>query len=198
MTSPANNEVQVPGRGEIPVQIQMPPLGQTAPKGPATHPGVAAQPAPAALELRDIHPPADPPLWPPAPGWWLVSGLILVALALAGQRAWRAHRVRVRRRRILAELAELGTRLGQEGKGAELAAGVSALLKRIALTRFDRVEVAHLTGTAWLEFLDRHGGGGAFAQGPGRVLADGPYAPTQTVEVKALLDLAQDWARRNT
>jgi len=198
MTSPANNEVQVPGRGEIPVQIQMPPLGQTAPKGPATHPGVAAQPAPAALELRDIHPPADPPLWPPAPGWWLVSGLILVALALAGRRAWRAHRVRVRRRRILAELAELGTRLGQEGNGAELAAGVSALLKRIALTRFDRVEVAPLTGTAWLEFLDRHGGGGAFAQGPGRVLADGPYAPTQTVEVKALLDLAQDWARRNT
>jgi len=198
MTSRADNEIQVPGRGELQVQMQSPPLGQTAPKGLATHPGVAAQPAPATLDLRDIHPPADPSLWPPAPGWWVVSGLILVALALAGQRAWRAHRVRVRRRRILAELAELGARLGGDGKGAELTAGVSALLKRIALTRFDRVDVAPLTGTAWLEFLDRHGGGGAFAQGPGRVLADGPYAPTQTVEANALLDLAQDWARRNT
>jgi hypothetical protein len=198
MTSPAGNEIQVPGRGELQVQMQTPPLGQATPKGPAPHPGVAAQSAPATLELRDIHLPADPPLWPPAPGWWLVSALFLVALALGGQRAWRAHRVQVRRRRILDELTELGARLGQEGNGAELAAGVSALLKRIALTRFDRMEVAHLTGTAWLEFLDRHGGGGAFAQGPGRVLADGPYAPTSTVEANALLDLAQDWARRNT
>jgi hypothetical protein len=192
MTSPSG--IQVPGRGELPVQIQMPPLGQTRPKAPVQHPGAAPQSVPATLELRDIHPPADPPLWPPAPGWWVALGLILGALALVGRRAWRAHRVRVRRRRILAELAGLG----RKAEGAELAAGVSALLKRIALTRFDRFDVAPLTGAAWLDFLDRHGGDGGFAAGPGRVLADGPYAPTPNVEKQALLDLAEAWVRRNT
>ena len=194
MTSPSSTQVQVPGRGELPVQIQMPKLGPTASQGPVAHPGAQSKPGAATLDLRDIHPPADPALWPPAPGWWVTLGLILAALVLVGQRAWRAHRVRTRRRRILAELARLGTRT----QGAELAAGVSALLKRIALTRFNRAEVAPLTGTAWLDFLDRHGGEGGFATGPGRVLADGPYAPTPTVETQALLDLAEVWVRRNT
>jgi hypothetical protein len=196
MTSPSGTQVQVPGQGEIPVQIQMPKLGPTASQGPVAHPGAQAQPGPATLDLRDIHPPADPALWPPAPGWWIALGLILAALVLVGQRTWRAHRVRTRRRRILAELAGLGTRT----QGAELAAGVSALLKRIALTRFNRAEVAPLTGAAWLDFLDRHGGEGRFAKGPGQVLADGPYAPTPTptVEAQALLDLAEVWVRRNT
>ena len=38
MTSPSGTQVQVPGRGEIPVQIQMPPLGQTAAQGPGGAP----------------------------------------------------------------------------------------------------------------------------------------------------------------
>lgn len=194
MTSPSGTQVQVPGRDELPVQIQMPKLGPTGTQGPAAQPGAQALPEPATLELRDIHPPADPALWPPAPGWWVALGLILAALVLVGQRLWRAHRVRTRRRRILAELAGLGT----STQGAELAAGVSALLKRIALTRFDRSEVAPLTGAAWLDFLDRHGGEGGFAKGPGQVLADGPYAPTPSVETQALLDLAGAWVRRNT
>lgn len=194
MTDPSGTQVQVPGQGEIPVQIQMPRLGPTGAQGPAPTPGAQAQTGTATLDLRDIHPPADPALWPPAPGWWVALFLVLATLTLVGRRAWRAHRVRTRRRRILAELAGLSTRT----QGAALAAGVSALLKRIALTRFDRAEVAPLTGAAWLDFLDRHGGEGRFAKGPGRVLGEGPYAPAPTVDTEALLDLAEAWVRRNT
>jgi hypothetical protein len=166
-------------------------VGAAAPGGPATPGGQSLEQV---LALRDIHPPGPPGLWPPAPGWWVAGILLAAALAALGARVWQAYRARVRRRRILAELSGIAGR----ARGADLAAAVSAILKRVALTRFDRAEVASLTGQAWLEFLDRHGGAGRFTGGAGRVLADGPYAPAPDLEPQALLDIARDWVRRNT
>ena len=147
-----------------------------------------------ALGLRDIRPPAEPAFWPPAPGWWVLLALLAASLVAAGARAWRAHRVRARRRRILAALDGISHQV----QGPALAAEVSALLKRVALARFPRGEVAPLTGPAWLAFLDRHGGAGRFTAGPGRVLAEGPYARALDLDPQALLDLAGDWVRKNT
>ena len=144
------------------------------------------------LELRDIHLPADPGFWPPAPGWWLAGALILVLLVLVmagGLKAWRRH---LRRRRALAQLQALAAL----GPGPELAARVSELLKRVALGRFSRREVAGISGRAWLTFLDRTGGDGRFAEGPGRALAEGPYLATAEFDAAALLELAKDWVRR--
>lgn len=182
---------QVPG--PLLGQPQLPPPGQ--PGDPSGVAGLSGgETLEQALALRDIHPPGTPGLWPPAPGWWVVLTLLIATLAALGTRVWRAHRARARRRRILAELAAVGARV----RGVELAAAVSALLKRVALARFHRAEVAPLTGQAWLDFLDRHGGAGRFSAGPGRVLAEGPYAPALDLDPQALLDLARDWVRRNT
>ncbi len=146
------------------------------------------------LELRDIHAAAQPAFWPPAPGWWLMGAVILIVLILAvvkGLQAW--HRWR-RRRFVLNELQALS----KLDAGPELAARTSALLKRVALERFARREVARLSGEAWLAFLDRTGGDGRFAGAPGRVLADGPYVAATQFNAAALLELAADWVRRNT
>lgn len=146
------------------------------------------------LDLRDIHLPAAPSGWPPAPGWWLLTALGLAAVSLLGRRAWRYLRRIRHRQRILAELDGLRA----ESAGPELIAGVSMLLKRVALSRFPRLDVAALTGADWLVFLDRTGGAGRFERGAGRVLADGPYAPAPSCDAEALLALARDWLRRNT
>ena len=154
----------------------------------------ANQPAIEQLDLRDIHVPVAPSAWPPASGWWLLALLVLVALVLLGRRGWR-HWRRVRRReRILRELNDLH---GQPC-GPRLIGGVSALLKRVALSRFPRLDVAALTGSDWLAFLDRTGGDGGFQRGVGRVLAEGPYAPAPECDADALLTLARTWLRRNT
>lgn len=151
-------------------------------------------PLPQDLPLRDIHAPPVPELWPPAPGWWVLLAILLVSLGFAFWWLYRQYRAVRRRRRILNELEDL--------KGwstsADLVAEVSALLKRVALARFPRTDVASLTGRSWLDFLDRNGGAGRFAEGPGRVLAEGPYAPTPTFDADALLALAGDWIRRNS
>lgn len=145
------------------------------------------------LDLRDIHLPQAPGEWPPAPGWWLVVVIVLSALAFVVQRGWR-HLQRARRRhRILSELEGLRT----EQSGPSLITGVSTLLKRVALRRFPRLDVAALTGTDWLAFLDRTGGDGRFQRGAGRVLAEGPYAPSPQCDADALLALAREWLRRN-
>jgi hypothetical protein len=146
------------------------------------------------LPLRDIHGPPAPGLWPPAPGWWVLVGLLLLLLVLLVRTLHRRYGALRRRREILEELAALRGR----DAGADLAAEVSALLKRVALARFPRSEVASLTGQAWVEFLDRNGGGGRFVSGPGRSLAEGPYAPAPRFDPEDLLALAGDWIRRNT
>jgi hypothetical protein len=150
-------------------------------------------PAGQELALRDIHAPPVPDFWPPAPGWWVLAGFVLVLLGLLLWRVYRRYLALRRRRRILDELA----RLKGLAAGPDLAAGVSALLKRVALERYPRGEVASLTGQSWLRFLDRNGGEGRFASGPGSVLAEAPYAPDASFEAEALLALAGDWIRRN-
>lgn len=145
------------------------------------------------LTLRDIHAPPAPELWPPAPGWWLLFALALALLLLFGRWLYKRYRYQRRRGRILDELEQLK---GREA-GPDLAAEVSALLKRVALARFPRAQVASLTGLDWLAFLDRNGGAGRFTGGPGRVLAEGPYAPAPSFDTEALLTLARDWIGRN-
>lgn len=146
------------------------------------------------LQLRDIHVPGEPPLWPPAPGWWLLAlaGLLLLAVMLRW--LWRRWRKARFRRRVMAEFAQLSA----EAQAARLVAGLSVLLKRVALARYPRAEVASLCGADWLAFLDRHGGGGGFAQGAGTVLADGPYAASlEEVDRDALIKLGKSWVRKN-
>ena len=142
------------------------------------------------MGLRDIHSAPATDFWPPAPGWWLLTALLVALLAWLAIRllyAWRRRRLR---QQILAELDGLAVCAPDQ-----LAAQVSTLLRRIALMYFRRSEVAPLAGSAWLAFLDKTGGGGAFSTGPGRVLASAPYAAAGTAidDREALLSLARRW-----
>lgn len=146
-------------------------------------------------DLRDIHLPEPVSWWPPAPGWWLLVLLALALLAVLGwwlRRAWRRHR---RRARVEAELDALLAAHRAGGDARALAAGVSLLLKRVALARWPRPEVAGLSGADWLAFLDRTGGHGDFADGPGRALARAGYGAPEPVEAEALGAAARAWIR---
>jgi len=153
-------------------------------------------PATPLLELRDIHAAPPPGLWPPAPGWWVLA-ILLAALLVLGL-LWLRRRIRARRFRqqVMLELDRISKRY--EDSHAGLVAETGVWLRRVALHRYPAEQVASLTGSAWLEFLDATGGAGEFCNGVGQVLESGPYSPhVPAVAADSLLDLVRSWARKN-
>lgn len=136
--------------------------------------------------LRDLALPPEIPFWPPAPGWWIVAAASVATLAILIAMAVRHHRRNAYRREAL--------RLLDSVQPTEL----SALLKRAALARWPRAEVAALSGAAWLAFLDRTGRMSAFVAGPGQsieAMAFGAEVPAS--EVEAARGVARTWLRRH-
>jgi hypothetical protein len=138
-------------------------------------------------------------LLPQTIGWWILLAMGIGALAWLGVVQTRRHRRDRYRRAALAELDALQGRY-RNGGGGEILVALPALLKRTALAAYPRSEVAALVGDAWLDFLDRTGGGGGFVDGPGRRLPELAYvdavAPPDE-EIGGLFDLVRRWIREH-
>ncbi len=131
--------------------------------------------------LEPVPDPAPVSLMPQTPGW-IVLGLLVLGLIVWTLRLVRARRhARAYRRAALAELAGVGND----------AARIAALLRRTALAGFPRDEVAGLTGTKWLNFLDQSYGGKGFSGEAGQALMSAPYRGNASHP--ALADLARQW-----
>jgi len=146
--------------------------------------------------LRDIHLPGPVPFWPPAPGWWLLAVLVVLLLVLAGW-LWKRYRRMAYRRAALLELQQLRQALAHGQEDTPIIVGLSILLRRVAISRYGRQQVAALSGTAWLEFLDRTGRTTHFST-QGRALLDAPYRRNTVQQLEPLLILVQDWLQVQT
>jgi hypothetical protein len=104
-------------------------------------------------QLAPDHAPAPPHAWPPAPGWWVVAVLTLSAIALLVR--WLRDPRRLARNMALKELRHIRA---SDGDGAAVARAIQNLLRRYALTVFERGRIAGLTGEAWLQFVSAEGG----------------------------------------
>lgn len=154
---------------------------------------------PTSLErLHDIVPSPSLPLWPPAPGWYWILGLLgvmLLALLLRAFARWQHNRYR---REALAELAHQEVALRVPAARPAAFVALAELLKRTAVTAFPRNEVATLTGREWFEFLDRTGQTTAFARDNGEILERAAYDPRSATnisesKVDELLSLVRHW-----
>lgn len=148
-------------------------------------------------ELRGYRLPEPVSWWPPAPGWWLLAFVVLLLIVALVWRWWIHRRQTAARRAALRELGYLRRQLELGGDAAAYLRAVSALLRRYVVTNWPRRDVAGLVGDAWLAFLDRHDGQERFTQGPGRLLADGPYRPVSDIPAARVADLVELWIRRN-
>lgn len=98
-------------------------------------------------ELRDIHLPEPVSAWPPAPGWWLLGLLAIVAVVfiIIAFRRW--HRRRCAQRQARALLTQIDWQTERWPKQ------LNALLKRAAMAYFPLSDVASLHSQSWREFL---------------------------------------------
>ena len=149
-------------------------------------------------QLRDIHLPAAVSWWPPAPGWWLLTLLLLAGLGVLARVLWLRRQRRAYRRRGELELEQLFAHWQAGGDTRAFLQALNSLLKRIALYSFPGIEVAAMNGVRWTRFLDHNcaaGAGHSFSDGP---LESGPYAPAvDAVDVEALHRSSLIWLREH-
>ena len=126
--------------------------------------------------LHDLVVPDAAPWWPPAPGWYLLGSLILLAaifLIVNRISNWQRNRYRGR---ALEELSRLRQSTRNENSPSQLVAGLDQILKRVALAAWPRQEVATLAGEEWMQFLNRTGRGRVFTPEQADALRDAAYS----------------------
>ena len=154
----------------------------------------ALQGDPASLSgLADIVELSPVPLWPPAPGWWVVGAVAATVLLAYAVRARAPYRANAYRRSALAEL---------QGVAVDDAAPVvvAALLKRTAIAGMGREAVAGLSGEEWVAWLNGRVGRPLFSDGAAKLLAELMYRPGVTPDPAATTELiraARAWIRRH-
>jgi hypothetical protein len=104
-------------------------------------------------QLRDIHLPDPIDVFPYAPGWWILLSVLLLTV---GYFIYRKIKYRRAIRLIIPARAELAQLRALSGGAinSHAIATLSALLKRVCLLYFNQVQVASLSGSRWLEFLN--------------------------------------------
>ena len=159
----------------------------------------AMNPAPAQAspldQLADIHLPPAIASFPWALGWWLLLGLIVIAL-LAGILWLRHHRRKTAfKRAALVELAALSA----TEKDQDFAQQLNQLLRRVALHSYSAKNIAGLSGDKWLNFLYQScGNKPAFSDAALEAMLTAAYQPAaNTLPRDILIAESKTWIHRH-
>ena len=150
-------------------------------------------------QLRDIHLPEAIGFWPPAPGWWLLALLTIIAVTLLSQRIIRHKRRQRYRKQALQQLTRLQHYKQQP---VEYLQKINTLIKQTAITAQSRLShgesVSHLSGRRWLQYLDKSSNNNDFTEGLGKLLAEGPYRSNiDDANLDGLEQITRQWIKQH-
>ncbi|HMB59106.1 MAG TPA: DUF4381 domain-containing protein [Xanthomonadales bacterium] len=143
-------------------------------------------------QLQDIHSAAEPSLWPPAPGWWVLLFIALAVLVYLMMVLVRKLRIRLRRQRLLKELDGLTTRFDPQSQPAPYLAALNRVFRVVALKAFPETNCARLKGSEWVSFIRERLSANADLSGL-EALESGPYEASPVYEPEQLRAYARQW-----
>ena len=126
-------------------------------------------------------------------GWYVLSGLLLLFVALLFFTWLKRYRKNAYRREALKTIARIEQHSLNQNEGNQLN-DIWVLLKLVAIEAFGRQEVAQLYGDDWLEFLESKGRNTPFTDYRQHI-ANTLYEPISLdpKETKALMELSKQW-----
>ena len=147
-------------------------------------------------QLRDIHLPADPTWWPPAPGWWLLALACLGLIVWAGLKLLAAYRRRKPLKLARSYYDQVYAAFGRgEIDGPDYLQQTNELLKRLYIHGVGDDDARSANDERWLSYLDEQAGSNQFTAGPGAQLGNQRFCPRPEADPDALHPLVSELFR---
>lgn len=154
-------------------------------------------PSNSALALRPIHLPDPISWWPPALGWFILLGLLIVVIGVLAfwyfKRKYNQNTLIIQQ--ALHELDQLVEYFEHDKR--QLVQQLSALIRRVAMQFYGRDNTASLAGQSWAEFLQSSGKQGMSAD-LAQALSEMPYRPIEDVNTEQLVLQIRQWISAQT
>jgi len=150
-------------------------------------------------QLADIHLPEAVSYWPPAPGWWVLALLLLLAAGFLILKVMRSLRQQKICRYALAELERCFNEYSQttDTDTDELKLRYinqfNTVIRRVALVHFPQANVASLAGAAWVDFIQEKGNSSLMTEEMVAALKYGRFQTKCDVDVDAMQEFGQQW-----
>ena len=147
-------------------------------------------------QLRDIYAAADASWWPPAPGWWVLAVLVVVALLFLFRHVFHRLRTHQRRARLIRFVDQVEKDFVSVKAPLAYLSSLNRVFKIVAMRAFPEQNCAFMQGREWAEFLQLNLSGA----GPADdlvALAEGPYQPVPAFRAETLASMARQWVRQH-
>lgn len=144
--------------------------------------------------LKDIHLPALPAMFPPPPIFFISLFCLLLFIVGVIFTVRQMYRLTAKKQ-ALQKIEAL-----KYENPYDAALIVTDLLRRLALMRFPKEKIIHLTGRQWKNFLIRTSPRKTFQGKTGMIIENVQYAPKNAfsnIDLSQLLDDCADWIRYN-
>ncbi len=148
-------------------------------------------------QLRDIHEPVEIGLFPFAPGWWVLLGLILIGLLVFYRlKKYRNNPRRKLKKAAFKELQRIKASYIYNKNTTLLIERISKMLRKITLSNVENTSNARLTGDEWLRYLDSISAYPIFSTGCGQIFSGDQYKKEITIDDSKLLDALEHWIEK--
>jgi type II secretory pathway pseudopilin PulG len=145
-----------------------------------------------ALELRDIHLPTDPSIWPLAPGWWVLIVIVAIAAYYLYQKWSQRRRLKQLNQLMQLELLAIRKDYQQHNNKQRLASDISELLKRFVRHVLKDSNATALTGKDWIHYLNSRVGSDVFGSFQ-QELTQAQYMKQADFDVPSLMAIVKNY-----